>query len=126
MNSWDSIECEMFYGMTQYESGLDVTIYAMLDQLEQGISSDFVGLVEIFENEDDIQYMTVHAQNRMLLKCIYLGVALERALDGFYAKEVTLWSQCCEKAVETLKMFHWVYQLLSDTEQNGLVSSLQM
>eukprot|EP00957_Ditylum_brightwellii_P070532 5359227-Ditylum_brightwellii.AAC.1 len=91
MNPWDSRGYEMFYGMSQYESGLDVTIHAMLDQLEQGISSNFVELVDNVENEDDIQYMTVHAQNRMHLKCIYLSVTLERALEGFCAKEVTLW-----------------------------------
>eukprot|EP00957_Ditylum_brightwellii_P177331 13507912-Ditylum_brightwellii.AAC.1 len=102
-NPWDSKEYEMFYGMQQNESGLDVTIHAMLNQLEQGISSNFVGLVEHFENENDIQYMTVHAQNRMRLKCIYLSVTLERALEGFYAKEVTLWSKCCEKVIDTLK-----------------------
>eukprot|EP00957_Ditylum_brightwellii_P166857 12700275-Ditylum_brightwellii.AAC.1 len=75
----------------------------MLDQLEQGISSTFVGLVENFESEDDIQYMTAHAKNRMRLKCIYTSVALERALEGFYAKEATIWSQSCEKAIDTLK-----------------------
>eukprot|EP00957_Ditylum_brightwellii_P116507 8886920-Ditylum_brightwellii.AAC.1 len=47
--------------------------------------------------------MTVHAQNRIRLKCIYLSVALERALEGFYAKELTIWSQCCEKDIDTLK-----------------------
>ena len=80
-----------------------MTIHAMLDQLEKGLSSNFVGLVDNFENEDDIQYMTVHAQNRMRLKCVYLTVALEKALEGFYAKEVTLWSECCQAALDTLK-----------------------
>eukprot|EP00957_Ditylum_brightwellii_P086718 6598163-Ditylum_brightwellii.AAC.2 len=89
--------------MRQNESGLDVIIHAILDQLEQGISSNFVGLVDNFENKDDIQYMTVHAQSRICLKCIYLSVALERAVEGFYAKEITLWSKCCEKAIDTLK-----------------------
>eukprot|EP00957_Ditylum_brightwellii_P016334 1227758-Ditylum_brightwellii.AAC.1 len=47
--------------------------------------------------------MTVHAQKRIHLKCVYLTVALEKALEGFYAKEVTLWSKCCQKAIDTLK-----------------------
>jgi hypothetical protein len=64
MNPWDSTEYENFYGKSECESGLDVTIHAMLDQLEKGLSSNFVGLVEKFENEDDIQYMTVHVQNQ--------------------------------------------------------------
>eukprot|EP00957_Ditylum_brightwellii_P071775 5456129-Ditylum_brightwellii.AAC.1 len=93
----------MFYGMRQNEPGLGVTIHAMLDKLEQGINSNFVGLVENFENEDDTQYMTVNVQNRICLKCIYLSVVVERALEGFYTKEVTIWSQCCEKAIDTLK-----------------------
>mmetsp|Transcript_24440 Transcript_24440/g.35490 ORF Transcript_24440/g.35490 Transcript_24440/m.35490 type:complete len:361 (+) Transcript_24440:629-1711(+) len=103
MNPWDSTEYENFYGKSECESGLDVTIHAMLEQLEKGLSSNFVGLVEKFENEDDIQYMTVHVQNRMRLKCVYLTVALEKALEGFYAKRVTLWSECCQAAVDTLK-----------------------
>eukprot|EP00957_Ditylum_brightwellii_P006392 485643-Ditylum_brightwellii.AAC.1 len=90
MNPWDSKEYETFYGMRQNESELDVTIHAMLDQLEQGISSSFVGLVDNFENVDDIQYMTVNAQNRIHLKCIHISATLETALEGFYAKEVTL------------------------------------
>eukprot|EP00957_Ditylum_brightwellii_P152824 11632810-Ditylum_brightwellii.AAC.1 len=102
-NPWDSKECDMFYGMRQNESGLNVTIHALMDQLKQGISSNFVGLVEIFENEDDNRCMTVHAQSRIRLKCIYLSVALESALEGFYANEVTLWIKCCEKAADTLK-----------------------
>ena len=48
MNPWDSTEYENFYGKSQYESGLDVTIHAMLDQLEKDLSSNFVGLVENF------------------------------------------------------------------------------
>eukprot|EP00957_Ditylum_brightwellii_P154177 11732317-Ditylum_brightwellii.AAC.1 len=103
MNPWDSKEYEIFYSMSQYESGLDVTIHVMLNQLEQGISSNFVGLVEKFENEDDIQYMTVHAQNRMRLKCIYLSMALDKAFKGFYTKQVSLWSECCQKAIDALK-----------------------
>eukprot|EP00957_Ditylum_brightwellii_P161643 12307095-Ditylum_brightwellii.AAC.1 len=81
INPWDSKEYEMFYCMRQNESGLDVIVHAMLDQFEQGISSNSVGLVDNFENEDDIQYMSVHAQNRICLKCIYFSVALERALE---------------------------------------------
>eukprot|EP00957_Ditylum_brightwellii_P180242 13730864-Ditylum_brightwellii.AAC.1 len=81
INPWDSKEYKMFNGMTQNESGLDVTIHAMLDQLEQSISSNFVVLVDNYENEDDIQYMTVHAQNRIHLKRIYLSVAFERTLE---------------------------------------------
>eukprot|EP00957_Ditylum_brightwellii_P020913 1577198-Ditylum_brightwellii.AAC.1 len=47
--------------------------------------------------------MTVHAQSRMRLKCIYLSVALENALEGFYAKEVTIWSKPCKKAIDSLR-----------------------
>eukprot|EP00957_Ditylum_brightwellii_P185546 14126438-Ditylum_brightwellii.AAC.1 len=47
--------------------------------------------------------MTVHAQNRICLKCVYLTVTLEKALEDFYAKQVTLWSECCQRAIDTLK-----------------------
>eukprot|EP00957_Ditylum_brightwellii_P168098 12797278-Ditylum_brightwellii.AAC.1 len=50
-----------------------------------------------------MQYGTCPILSQMRLKCVYLTVALEKALEGFYAKKVTLWSECCQKAVDTLK-----------------------
>eukprot|EP00957_Ditylum_brightwellii_P049296 3740356-Ditylum_brightwellii.AAC.1 len=47
--------------------------------------------------------MAVYSQSRVRMKCIYLTIALESAIKGFYLKERIQWSKCCKKSANVLK-----------------------
>ena len=103
VNPWDSTEYQKLFGMREGEETLDESIDNMLNKLEQGISGDFIGVVHNFEQHSDVEFMTTYAQTRVRIKCMYLSIALESALEGYYQKKKINWTNCCENAVSVLK-----------------------